>query len=330
MKNNEKFLLDLENIPDRFLDEVNNTDGNASVVSKVRKEKIQWMTPVSVAALVAAVIAVPVFIYNLKPVPDVNDDNERPAVTEETTAVTEESVTSAESKTVSETEVQTTPVTVVETVISEVSASQKITVPETTAENRQNNQTPEENRQPETAPAETEPEVIVTEDPEKKIIQSISYHYLDSSDSEAERVMNHARNLPEQYLGTIADEQDLIDKVRNFYINEYGLEFVENMERDYDILNGEVVYFERLYPKYSTKYFEELDAWHIEIMLPDGNYSERETGEVLPDGTKVKIKKQSVTPDYTGPYLIIRAGDGKILAYNKYDEETVKYYNENY
>ena len=330
MKNNEKFLLDLENIPDRFLDEVNNTDGNASVVSEVRKEKIQWMTPVSVAALVAAVIAVPVFIYNLKPVPDVNDDNERPAVTEETTAVTEESVTSAESKTVSETEVQTTPVTVVETVISEVSASQKITVPETTAENRQNNQTPEENRQPETAPAETEPEVIATEDPEKKIIQSIGYHYLDSSDSEAERVMNHARNLPEQYLGTIADEQDLIDKVRNFYINEYGLEFVENMERDYDILNGEVVYFERLYPKYSTKYFEEQDAWYIDIMLPDGNYSERETGEVLPDGTKVKIKKQSVTLHYTGPYLIIRAGDGKILAYNKYDEETVKYYNENY
>ena len=330
MKNNEKFLLDLENIPDRFLDEVNNTDGNASVVSEVRKEKIQWMTPVSVAALVAAVIAVPVFIYNLKPVPDVNDDNERPAVTEETTAVTEESVTSAESKTVSETEVQTTPVTVVETVISEVSASQKITVPETTAENRQNNQTPEENRQPETAPAETEPEVIVTEDPEKKIIQSISYHYLDSSDSEAERVMNHARNLPEQYLGTIADEQDLIDKVRNFYINEYGLEFVENMERDYDNINGEVIYFERLYPKYSTKYFEELDAWYIDIMLPDGNYSERETGEVLPDGTKVKIKKQSVTPDYTGPYLIIRANDGKILAYNKYDEETVKYFNENY
>lgn len=330
MKNNEKFLLDLENIPDRFLDEVNNTDGNASVVSEVRKEKIQWMTPVSVAALVAAVIAVPVFIYNLKPVPDVNDDNERPAVTEETTAVTEESVTSAESKTVSETEVQTTPVTVVETVISEVSASQKITVPETTAENSQNDQTPEENRQPETAPAETEPEVIVTEDPEKKIIQSIGYHYLDSSDSEAERVMNHARNLPEQYLGTIADEQDLIDKVRNFYINEYGLEFVENMERDYDNINGEVIYFERLYPKYSTKYFEELDAWYIDIMLPDGNYSERETGEVLPDGTKVKIKKQSVTPDYTGPYLIIRANDGKILAYNKYDEETVKYFNENY
>ena len=330
MKNNEKFLLDLENIPDRFLDEVNNTDGNASVVSEVRKEKIQWMTPVSVAALVAAVIAVPVFIYNLKPVPDVNDDNERPAVTEETTAVTEESVTSAESKTVSETEVQTTPVTVVETVISEVSASQKITVPETTAENRQNNQTPEENRQPETAPAETEPEVIVTEDPEKKIIQSIGYHYLDSSDSEAERVMNHARNLPEQYLGTIADEQDLIDKVRNFYINEYGLEFVENKERDYDNINGEVIYFERLYPKYSTKYFEELDAWYIEIMPPDGNYTERETGEVLPDATKVKIRKRSVTVDYTGPYLIIRASDGKILAYNKYDEETVKYYNENY
>ena len=216
MKNNEKFLLDLENIPDRFLDEVNNTDGNASVVSEVRKEKIQWMTPVSVAALVAAVIAVPVFIYNLKPVPDVSDDNERPAVTEETTAVTEESVTSAESKTVSETEVQTTPVTVVETVISEASASQKITVPETTAENRQNDPAPEENRQPETAPAETEPEVTVTEDQEKKIIQSTGYHYLDSSDSEAERVMNHARNLPEQYLGTIADEQDLIDKVRNF------------------------------------------------------------------------------------------------------------------
>ncbi len=330
MKNNEKFLLDLENIPDRFLDEVNNTGGNASVVSEVRKEKIQWMTPVSVAALVAAVIAVPVFIFNLKPVPDVNDDNERPAVTEETTAVTEESVTSAESKNVSETEAQTSPVTVVETVISEVSASQEITVPETTAENRQNDPVPEENRQPETAPAETEPEVTVTEDPEKKIIQSIGYHYLDDSDSEAERVMNHARNLPEQYLGTIADEQDLIDKVRNFYINEYGLEFVENMERDYDILNGEVIYFERLYPKYSTKYFEELDAWYIDIMLPNGNYPERETGEVLPDGTKVKIRKQTVTPNYTGPYLIIRASDGKILAYNKYDEETVKYYNENY
>ena len=329
MKNNEKFLLDLENIPDRFLDEVNNAGGNTSVVSEVRKEKIHWITPVSVAALVAAVIAVPVFIFNLKPVPDDDNDNERPAVTEETTVFTEESVTSVESQTtVSETETQTSPVTVVETVITEASASQEITVPETTAENRQND--PEENKQLETAPTETEPEVTVTEDPEKKIIQSIGYHYLDESDSEAERVMNHARNLPEQYLGTIADEQDLIDKVRNFYINEYGLEFVENMERDYDILNGEVIHFERLYPKYSTKYFEELDAWYIDIMLPNGNYSERETGEVLPDGTKVKIRKQTVTPNYTGPYLIIRASDGKILAYNKYDEETVKYYNENY
>ena len=102
------------------------------------------------------------------------------------------------------------------------------------------------------------------------------------------------------------------------------------MERDYDNINGEVIYFERLYPKYSTKYFEELDAWYIDIMPADGNYSERETGEVLPDGTKVKIRKESVTVDYTGPYLIIRANDGKILAYNKYDEETVKYYNENY
>jgi hypothetical protein len=326
MKNNEKFLLDLENIPDRFLDEVNNAGGNTSVVSEVRKEKIHWMPPVSVAALVAAVIAVPVFIFNLKPVPDDDNDNERPAVTEETTVFTEESVTSSESQTsVSETEAQTSPVTVVETAISDVSASLKITVPETTAENN-----PEENRQPETAPAETEPEVTVTEDPEKKIIQSIGYHYLDDSDSEAERVMNHARNLPEQYLGTIADEQDLTDKVRNFYINEYGLEYVENMERDYDILNGEVIHFERLYPKYSTKYFEELNAWYIDIMPPDGSYSEQEYEVTQEDGTTAKVRKQSVTLDYTGPYLIIRAGDGKILAYNKYSEENIKWSNENY
>ena len=164
MKNNEKFLLDLENIPDRFLDEVNNTDGNASVVSEVRKEKIQWMTPVSVAALVAAVIAVPFFLSNLKPSID-QDDNERPAVTEVTSVSTEGTVTSAESVTTdTETEAQNSPVTSMVTVISEViseATSQETNAPVTMAENRQNDPAPEENRQPETQPAETEAEVIV-------------------------------------------------------------------------------------------------------------------------------------------------------------------------
>ncbi len=329
MKNNERFLLDIENIPDRFLDEVN--ESNKAVVSEVRKEKIQWTAPVSVAALIAAVIAVPFFLSNLKPSID-QDDNERPAVTEVTSVSTEGTVTSAESvTTVTETEAQTSPVTSMVTVISEVISevtSQETNAPATMAENRQNDPAPEENRQPETQPAETEAEVIVTDDPEKKIVQSMGVNYLEYDD-QAEIMMNKARSLPEQYLGTIADEQDLIDKVRNFYINEYGLEYVENMERDYCIINGERIDFERRYPKYSTIYNEDVDAWYIVIMPPDGEPSE-ETEVQMEDGTTQKIRKVSTTLGYTGPYLIIRASDGKILAYNKYGEENIKWSNENY
>lgn len=58
MKNNEKFLDDLEKIPDRFLDEINNP--------QVKERKFQWSILVSVAACIAAVISVPVIILNSK------------------------------------------------------------------------------------------------------------------------------------------------------------------------------------------------------------------------------------------------------------------------
>lgn len=79
MKKNKRFLYDMENIPDRFLDEAE----NAPVV----KKKIRWSTIISVAACLALIWAVPAGVSKIK----ISHNNipGSPEVTSETDEVTE-------------------------------------------------------------------------------------------------------------------------------------------------------------------------------------------------------------------------------------------------
>lgn len=114
-----------------------------------------------------------------------------------------------------------------------------------------------------------------------------------------EILLKNAYELPERYFGSIQNEEDLIAKVRNFYVENLGLEYVEYMERDYAVIDGEKIHLDRQYPLYEVNYTEEFDVWYINIMPPSGK---------LENGTGVAI------PDYTGPYMLIQGSDGKIIA----------------
>jgi len=129
LKYNEKLVNDLEKIPDRFLDELNQTN--------VKKKKIKWTVPVSVAACAAAVIAVPVILSHLSHQNDNSFVKDDPAVTVSTTVTEAVSVTDEPDNITSVTVTETVPVinepeNTASVKVSE--AIQEITVPVTVTE----------------------------------------------------------------------------------------------------------------------------------------------------------------------------------------------------
>ncbi|MGN0582001.1 MAG: hypothetical protein ACI4KB_04805, partial [Oscillospiraceae bacterium] len=132
-----------------------------------------------------------------------------------------------------------------------------------------------------------------------RVYESGGYSPYVEYENYVEVILKNAYDLPERYFGSIQDEEDLIAKVRNFYIENLGLEYVEYMERDYAVIDGEKIHLERQYPLYKVYYTEEFDVWFINIMPPDGKL---ETGGSV------------VTLDYGGPFMLIQGSDGKIIA----------------
>lgn len=129
MKYNEKLVNDLEKIPDRFLDELNQTN--------VKKKKIKWTVPVSVAACAAAVIAVPVILSHLSHQNDNSFVKDDPAVTVSTTVTEAASVTDEPDNITSVTVTETVPVINVSEITASATVSEsipKITVPVTVTE----------------------------------------------------------------------------------------------------------------------------------------------------------------------------------------------------
>lgn len=132
-----------------------------------------------------------------------------------------------------------------------------------------------------------------------RVYESGGYSTYVEYENYVEVILKNAYDLPERYFGSIQDEEDLIAKVRNFYIENLGLEYVEYMERDYAVIDGEKIHLEREYPLYKVYYTEEFDVWFINIMPPAGKL---ETGGSV------------VTLDYGGPFMLIQGSDGKIIA----------------
>lgn len=256
----------------------------------------------------------------------------------QTTVLTNVFSTNESTNTVSEISTGTSAETSISAIVSVTSSKQETAVVTVTGKAEENNQEfqaaePEYQppvTEPENSPADTEPDnqppvteaiqttyaiAVNADDYERKIVASVLpdaaetgpyrlYPYGDGTqyveyENLMEILLKNAYELPERYFGNIQNEEDLIAKVRNFYVENMGLEYVEYMERDYAVIDGEKIHLDRQYPLYEVNYTEEFDVWYINIMPPSGK---------LENGTGV------ATPDYTGPYMLVQGSDGKIIA----------------
>lgn len=116
-------------------------------------------------------------------------------------------------------------------------------------------------------------------------------------DDHVDYLMNTAKYISEEPLGSIADNEDAIEKARAVWIEYLGSDYIENIESDYIEVNGEPMHYERENPPYKVNYYDEYDVWFVKPIYPSGI---REDGVCF------------VSPG-TDPYLIIRGSDGKIL-----------------
>lgn len=114
----------------------------------------------------------------------------------------------------------------------------------------------------------------------------------------ADFIMHRAQNLPERWLGSISGEDDLIEKYRAILIEKMGSWYIDYVESEYVERDGVKIKFERRYPPYDVKYYEEYDVWYIVTNPPSG---------VREDGVPF-----DVIWDWP-PYLLVRGEDGMIL-----------------
>lgn len=327
MKNNEKFLNDLENIPDRFLDEIHDSENQNAVI---KRSRIQWLKPVSIAACIAAVASVPVILMNLKPdtenIPSKEDKPVTSAVTSfaETTADTTVTVTEQTSQSAVTSPYNT--VTSAVSVTSEITAAEKTVVTEVIRKEEQQAapETEPQNAPPEETPAPPEENKYITaEDPDKKLVIAAAPHLMDEEahpfwlydyendvytnyDYEADYVILNSQKLSERYFGNVNDEETLINIARKVFSenlgDKAGINIVEYIERDFTINyeTGERTPVERTNDPYSISYNEEFDVWTI---APTSLHFRTENGK-----TGVEMWEWP-------PYLMVRGSDGKILAF---------------
>lgn len=116
-------------------------------------------------------------------------------------------------------------------------------------------------------------------------------------ENDADYLMHEAETFPERCLGSISDEDDLIEKARIVWIGRLGAKYIERIESDYIERDGQKIKYERSHPPYSVKYYDEYDAWLIEPNAPAG---------VTEDGMRFD------TPSMP-PYFIVRGEDGMII-----------------
>ena len=177
----------------------------------------------------------------------------------------------------------------------------------------------ETSNEPETeAPTEPDPN-----EEDKKILRAINelegnhaYFYLDrvengsfehhNSDGELIDFKNlenymvyEAENLPiDRELGSIADEQDLIEKARNVLLNAKGQWYMDWLEKEPK--HDPDIEYVRENPPIIAQYYDEYDVWFIYPTSPSWKRA---------DGEKGGIVAWSEGPSF----MCIRGSDGKIL-----------------
>ena len=119
-------------------------------------------------------------------------------------------------------------------------------------------------------------------------------------DNEICFLVDQVSKVPNDTLGAVADEADLIAKAREVFIAVLGQDFIDRVEADHIERNGQMLAItERINPTYITQYYEEYDVWWIRPCLPSG---------ILEDGSHAD------TIFDNPPFLIVKGDSGKIIA----------------
>lgn len=119
-------------------------------------------------------------------------------------------------------------------------------------------------------------------------------------DNEIDYFMSNVSKIENGTLGTITDEQDLITKSKEVFIEVLGQDFINRVEAEYHIKDGvKLAIVERKKPIYSVEYYDEYDIWYIRPCMPSGK---------LEDGSGLDTIYE------LGTFLMVRGSDGKIVA----------------
>lgn len=141
---------------------------------------------------------------------------------------------------------------------------------------------------------------------EKQIVKAICmelyghnvYYTEEYAEQDADIMIDNVERLSENVLGSIDSEESAKEKGRAILLELKGSEFIDSLESDFIIENGEHIHFERDNPPYLVNYYEKYDVWRVVARLKSGKTE---------DG-------RYVCSTGTSPYVIIRGNDGKVLA----------------
>ena len=138
----------------------------------------------------------------------------------------------------------------------------------------------------------------------KQLIKAIlmEYHEYDTEE-QAEEEANWMVDSAEPYspTGSIYSEEDAIEKARAILIEYSGQDYIDSIERDFTIYEGQEVKIERNYPSYTVTYYEEYNAWLV-FTHPLSGKAVEEDAPIL-----------GVAVPGTFPDVLLRANDGKVL-----------------
>lgn len=117
--------------------------------------------------------------------------------------------------------------------------------------------------------------------------------------TEVDFFMDNVSRVENTHLGKITDEQDLISKSRDVFIQVRGQEFIDRVEAEFAERDGEKLRItERQSPIYDVEYYDAADIWYIYPDMPRG---------VLEDGSLYE-------PLYEfGSFLLVRGSDGEVI-----------------
>lgn len=119
-------------------------------------------------------------------------------------------------------------------------------------------------------------------------------------ENEIDYYVNNVSKIKNDIVGEIVSEQDLISKAREIFIDILGQEYIDCVEADYIVNDGErVAITSRTTPIYRVEYYKEYDVWYINPCMPSG---------ITEDG------KEIATINDSPPFLIICGNDGRIIA----------------